>query len=142
MSSAFTIERGVRTSAFVATRQTTANTTIAIARAERIQASLSLTSTPTALSGESLPYQPAEKRLFPCRPLNFGKRFGERDALWASDDTVLSVGAIFDATVAHRSLKALFGMHRTGRMHIEKSHLTENRRAHELAVVVDLRADL
>src|SRR5579863_9359868 len=140
MSSALTVARGVRTSALVANRQTTAIANVAIARAERIQASLSITS--TAMSGESLPYHPAEQRLFPRGALNFCEGFGEWDAFGAGDDAVLRVGTIFDAAISHRGLQTLFGMHRAGGMHVEKPHLTENRGAHEFAVLVDLRADL
>ena len=39
-------------------------------------------------------------------------------------------------------LDAFFGVHRAGGMHVEEAHLADDRGAHELAVVVYLRADL
>src|SRR6266849_10245534 len=57
-------------------------------------------------------------------------------------DAVLSVGAFLNAARAHESRKALVLIHRSRGVHIEKPHLADDRRAHELIMLIHLRTNL
>jgi hypothetical protein len=56
---------------------------------------------PTNLDEESLPCQPAEKRLFPHVAVDRGDRFRQWNILGARVHAVLRVGAILYAARAH-----------------------------------------
>src|SRR5713226_875657 len=92
--------------------------------------------------GESLPYKPAEKRLFPGVAVHFGDGLRQRDALRASVHAVLCVRAFLDAAGTHERAESLALIHRARWVHIEKAHLADDGRAHELILVVHLRANL
>src|SRR5437879_2212218 len=92
--------------------------------------------------GESLPYKPAKKRLFPRVAIYFRDGLGERHALGASMHGVLRVGTLLNAAWTHESRKALALIHFSRGMHIEQSHLADDGRAHELVVLIHLRANL
>src|SRR6266852_8469305 len=91
--------------------------------------------------GESLPYKPAEKRLFPRVPVYFGDGLGERNTLGAGMHTVLRVSAFLDAPGTHERTKPFTLVHRSSRVQIEESHLADNRRTHELIILIYLRAN-
>src|SRR5579859_5311723 len=90
---------------------------------------------------KSLPYKPAQQSLFPRLPINLRQRFRQRNLFRAGLHAILRVRAILDAAVPHHRLNPLFGMHPARWMHIKESHLAENRRAHKIVVLVNLRAD-
>src|SRR4029077_12786647 len=92
-------------------------------------------------AGWKLAGKPAEQLLFPRLAIYFRQGLRQGDSFGASHDAILRVGAIFDAAVAHRGCKAFFGMHFSGWMHVEETHLAENCGAHELIVLVHLRTD-
>src|SRR5882724_4376838 len=50
---------------------------------------------------ESLPYQPAEKRLFPGIAIDGGNRFRQRNVFGTGVHAVLRVGAILDSAWTH-----------------------------------------
>src|SRR5256886_3870267 len=93
-------------------------------------------------SGESLPYKPAEKRLFPRFAVYFRDGLGQGNALGASTNAVLRVGAFLYAARTHESRKALAFIHRSRGVHVEQAHLADNGCAHELIMLIHLRANL
>src|ERR1700674_2879617 len=92
--------------------------------------------------GESLPYKPSEKRLFPHVAVHFGDGLGEGYALGASLHAVLRVGAFLDAAGSHERAEPFALIHCARRVHIEKAHLADDGRAYELIMAIHLRADL
>jgi len=54
---------------------------------------------------------------------------------------VLRVGTLLNAAWTHESRKALALIHCSRGMHIEQSHLADDGRAHELVVLIHLRAN-
>src|ERR1700716_3984149 len=68
--------------------------------------------------GESLPYQPPQKRLFPCVAIHFRDGFGQGNSLGASVDTVLRVGAFLNSARPHQCRKPLAFIHRSRGVHI------------------------
>src|SRR5436305_15134214 len=128
MSSATVVGIRGRNAAAAITQPKTHNPTLRMWRMESPQI--------VRTNGESLPYQPAKQRLFPCLAIYFRERFRQRNFLGARFHAILSVGAIFNPAVSHRSAQPLFGVHRAGGMHIEQAHLVENCCAHEVTVLV------
>ena len=71
-----------------------------------------------------------------------GQRFSQRDSLRTNFHAILRVIAVFDSTGPHKSFQAIGGVHGTGRVHVEETHLTDNRGSHEIRTFIDLGADL
>src|SRR6266850_870449 len=90
---------------------------------------------------ESLPYQPAKKRLFPRIAVDGGNRFRQRNAFGTRMHAILRVSAILNAAGTHNCRKALALVHCSCRVHVEQPHLADDRRSHELAVLIHLRAN-
>src|SRR5713226_6518972 len=91
--------------------------------------------------GESLPYKPADERLFPHVAVYFRDGLGQRDSLGTRMHAVLCVRAFLDAAGTHQRAQPLALVHRSRGVHIKKSHLADDGRAHELILVVHLRAN-
>src|SRR6266481_6415445 len=89
-----------------------------------------------------LPYKPAEKCLFPSVAVYFRDGLGQGNALGASMNAVLRVGAFLYAARTHESHKALALIHRSRGVHVEQAHLADNGCAHELIMLIHLRANL
>src|SRR5260370_31082048 len=85
--------------------------------------------------------KPLEKRSFPRVAIHFGDGLCQRNALGASVDAVLRVGAFLNAAGPHESRKALALIHRSRGVHVEKAHLADNGGAHELIMLIHLRAN-
>src|SRR5216684_5514556 len=56
--------------------------------------------------------------------------------------TVLRVGAFLDAAGTHERAEPLALVHRSRGMHVEEAHLADDGRAHELIMLIHLRANL
>src|SRR5258707_343998 len=89
-----------------------------------------------------LPYKPAEEGLLPRVAVHFRDGLGQGNALGTSVDAVLRVGTFRNAARTHESRKALALIHRSRGVHIEKAHLADDGRAHELIMLVHLRTNL
>ena len=91
--------------------------------------------------GESFPQKPAEQRLFPRVAIHFRDGFCKRNALGASVNAVLRIGAFLNAAGAHQRLQALALIHRARGVHVEETHLADDSGTHELIVLVHLWTD-
>src|SRR5260370_28713263 len=85
--------------------------------------------------------KPPEKRLFPRVAINFRDGLCERNALGTSVNAVLRVGAFLNAAGTHDRAEPLALIHRSRGVHIEKPHLADNGRAHELIMLIHLWAN-
>src|SRR5258706_9683546 len=75
---------------------------------------------------EILPYQPAEHGLFPCLAIYFRDGFRQGNFLWTSLEAIMRVGAILNTTGMIQRADAIVGVHRSGWMHVEKTHLADD----------------
>ena len=81
------------------------------------------------------------KRLLPRVAIHLSNGLRQRNPFGASVHTVLRVGAFLNSPGSHDRREPLALVHRSRGMHIEKPHLADDRRSHELVMLIHLRTN-
>src|SRR5438093_12794500 len=85
--------------------------------------------------------KPAQKRLLPRVAIHLSNGLRQRNPFGASVHAVLRVGAFLNSPGSHDRREPLALVHRSRGMHIEKPHLADDRRSHELVMLIHLRTN-